>query len=354
MIGPKPPSYQFELFDNTGTAIADITSFIDKPRYSMEINAAEELAFSLDLYKFQDLANRLGVADPEVLLEEYATDVKVKRNDEYLIGTHVDSIGVDVGGNSATLSVAAKGYLHFFDKRLLTKKYPMTLDSTAIARDMIMTTQSRTRGDFGVRLQPGGYSSGVTRDMNYQDAKVGQELIDLAESSYGPFEFRFTHDKKFQTYKKLGSDNGLTLRYNDNMTGISLDRLGSRRFNYIHGLGSGFGSDMLRKVAEDPVDQMRHYLREKSVQFNGVTNPTTLQQNTLSELVLSTSPAIPIVKTNTTKLGGVLPDIGDTVRLDINKVPYLAKYSGTYRIIKLDIALDESAHEDISIYLGEA
>ncbi|WP_440220932.1 hypothetical protein [Dietzia sp. MNB45] len=354
MIGSKPPFYQFELFDNTGTALADITPYVEKPHYSMELNESEELTFSLDLFKFQDIAERLGVADPEVLLAEYATDVKIKRNGEYLLGTHVDSIGIDIGPDSATLSVTAFGYLEFFDKRLITKKYPLTLDSTSIARDMIMNTQSRPRGSFGVQLQPNGYSSGVLRDMNYQDAEIKREIIDLAESGYGPFEFRFSPDKKFQTYQRLGSDDGLILRHGDNLTGVTLDRLGSRRYNFIHGLGSGFGSDMLRKVAEDAVDQQRHYLREKSVQFNGVTNPNTLLQNTISELLLATSPAIPIVETNTTKLGGVMPHLGDTVGLDLTGVPYVAEYSGMYRVIKLDVGLDENAHEAISIYLGAA
>lgn len=354
MIGPQRPTYEVELFDNNGTALGDITSFVQKLSYSQEVNESEELNFSIDLHKFQELAESLGVADPNVLLEEYATDVKIKRNGEYMLGTHVDSIGDDVGEDSATISVTARGYLSFFEKRNLTKSYPLTLDSTAIARDMIMQTQSRPRGDFGVRLQPGGYASGVRRDMNYQDAEIKRELISLAESRYGPFEFAFTHDKKFQTYQQLGSDKALWLVYGDNLTGITVDRLGSRRYNYIQGLGSGFGSDMLRQVAEDPVDQIRHYLREKSVQFNSVTNTTTLFQNAMSELLLATSPAIPIVKTNTTKLRGHLPSLGDTIHLDVNRLPYLAKYSGTYRIIKIDVRLDDGGEEEISLYLGAA
>lgn len=354
MIGVNKLTYEVELFDKNGTALVDITPYVEKLHYSQEVNEAEELDFSIEMHKFQEIARRLGVADPNTLLEEYATDVKLKRNGEYMLGTHVDSIGDDVGQDSATISVSARGYLNFFEKRNITKSYPKTLDSTAIGRDMVTQTQMRPRGDFGVRLRPYGYASGVLRDMNYQDAEIKRELINLAESRYGPFEFAFTHDKKFQTYERLGTDDGLWLTYGDNVTGFTIDRLGSRRYNYIQGLGSGFGTDMLRQVAEDPVDQMRHYLREKSVQFNGVTNTTTLFQNAMSELLLGVSQAIPIIKTNTTKLRGYLPGLGDTIHLDLNKLPYYAKYSGLYRIIKLDVRVGESADEDFSLYLGPA
>lgn len=354
MIGFASPTYEFELFDNSGTAIADITSYVDKPLLSQEINESETLTASIDLEMFDVFCkDKLGGVDGLSVLQEYSTDIKVKRNGDYYMGTHVDSVGIDTGAQSETISVIAKGYLDFFAKREISKSYP-NYDSAYIARDLIQQTQNRPNGSFGVTLRPFPYLSGVTRDMNYQRNNIKQELIDLAESRYGPFEFMFFPDKSFQTYQRLGSDKDLHLVWGDNITGVSVDRLGSRIYNYINGLGSGFGNDQLTAIAQDPIDQIRHFLREKTAQFNTVVYQSTLQQNTDSELAASAPQAIPILKTNTTKLRGVLPELGDTVHVDLAKKPYLASLSGTYRIIKMDIVLDEQHFEEVSLYLGPA
>ena len=354
MISYASPTYLFELFDSNGTPLADITSFFEKPSIALEVNEAETITGSMDMQKFDDFCKRqLGGIDGLTLLQEYQTDIKVKRNESDFVGTHVDSVGVDAGASSETISVIAKGYLEFFSKREITKTYS-GYDSAMIARDLIAQTQTRPRGNVGVTLRPSPYLSGVGRDMTYQRSNIKKEMIDLAESKFGPFEFAFFPDKSFQTYQRLGANNGLSLVYGENMTGVQVDRLGSRIYNYITGVGSGFGSDQIASVQEDATDQLRHYLREKTVQFNSVVNQTTLDQNTLSELANCAPLAIPIIKTNTVKLRGVLPGLGDVVSVDLNAKRYLASLSGAYRIIRIEIDLDEQHMESISLYLGAA
>lgn len=354
--------YEFEFFDITGTAVADFSRLMSNKRYSIELNAPETLTFSMDLKNFEQECARIG-ENPQTVLGEYQTDVKVKRRNptsgamEYLMGTQVVHVGIDGGAQSETLSVTCSGYLDLFKDRYITKSYSRASDDSAhIARDMLLTTQAQPLGDVGVTAG-NAYLTGTKRDQNYFRDNVKTQLVALAESEYGPFDFAFSAAREFFIYEKIGSrrdDLVFTWGTGGNIARYQIDRMGSHLHNRIIGLASGFGEDGLVIVKDDVLSQARYGLREKIVQFNSVTNLVTLEENTTSVLARTSVPlAIPLLTMRSDAFALAFPSIGDRVRVDLSAHPYLAAINGIYRIIKLDVSIDENDFEHVTVYFDD-
>jgi hypothetical protein len=144
--------YTVELWDINNVFIADITRIIATDiRIDMPLNDTEEVAFTLDLVQFEELCASIG-ARPINILEPYRTDVKIRRNGEYLVGAHVVHTNVNFNATDTNkIEVQCTGYLnHLKDRYLSARYYNMTY--AGIARQMITDTQAGynliKNGDF--------------------------------------------------------------------------------------------------------------------------------------------------------------------------------------------------------------
>lgn len=350
------PLYEFELWDTSGVPIGDITQYMRSRHYTLELNAAETLTFSLDLKQFENYcANWLNV-DPNVVLAVGRTDIKVKREGQYVFGSQVTQISLSGGSGSETIAVTCSGYLDFFKTRYITKNYSQ-VDSCMIARDILATVQTGAYNGMGVSIDDNPYQSGVLRDQTYQRSNVKDELINLAESQYGPFDFAFSANRAFQTYQKLGirrNDLNFTYGVGGNIDQHQMDRLISSVSNRVYGLGSGFGSDQLVSVQEDTTSEQQYYVREDIEQFNSVTQQTTLDQNTQSVLLQSNQPlAIPILTIRPDAFTDAWPGLGDRVFVDMSQHSMYRDVVGVYRIIKIDVTIDENDAESVMLYFDD-
>ncbi len=345
--------YEIELWDMSGHMLADISHMARDREFTLERNEAETLQFSLDLNELQAFARSINT-HPRNLIQVYQTDVKVKRDGQYLFGTQIVDMPVTLGEESSTIAVTCKGYLNLFKDRYITKNYVAT-DAAMIARDMVTYVQGLPYGDVGVLMLPFPYLTNKFRDRTYGLSNVKTSLQNLTELIDGRFDFAFTWDKKFQTYERLGAVRAdLPLTYGgvgSNIRSVVVPRSGTSLFNRVIGLGSGFGDDQLRSTKDDVQSQMAYYLREDIKQFNSVEIQTTLDQNTLAALALEKDILeIPeVVVTSAVFEGKPFVSIGDRFPLAILGHPLLDDIAGQYQVEQLTVRLDENDFEQITL-----
>lgn len=341
--------YEYELFTRQGTFLADISKFVKNVHFSAQRNEAEQLEFELNLNEFQDFCLSINV-NPTSILAPYQTDVKVKRNGEYLFGCHVGYLTVRMGETSSEIRVKAFGYLNLLIDRYVTETYSQ-VDATDIGWDLIELTQAQTNGDLGITR--GSTITTVDRDRTYVRQNVKEGLVNLTKLVSGNFDFEFTPDKVFNTYEMMGSDRSSELEfiYPRNITEIEVPRDGTALFNKIIGIGSGFGDEALTDTEEDTDSQLNYGVHEKIITFNSVSETETLEDNTEAEKELRKGLLeIPQMSVRGEDFDLNSYWIGDRVTVRIEDNPFLATVNGIYRIERLEVSVDENEAEIIKPY----
>lgn len=136
------PEYIVELWDINGVFVADVTALVATSlRITMPLNDVDEVSFSLDLVQFEELCESINVR-PLNILEPYRTDVKIRRNGQYLVGAHVVDTKVNFNSESTNkIEIACTGYLNHLKDRYLTANYS-NMTYAQIARQLITDTQA--------------------------------------------------------------------------------------------------------------------------------------------------------------------------------------------------------------------
>ncbi len=362
--------YEIELWSAGGTRLADISALATNRSWNATRNDVEELTFTLDLFAFENYcATNLGGADPKVLIQPYVTDVKLKRAGTYLYGFQVVDVSFDLAVDSSSASdgssgaltgssdfavtVTCTGYLNLLKDRYITKSYAAT-ERTAIAADIIATTQATTNGSVGVTIAGSLYATGQLSDRTYSLDNVKTKLQELAALTDAPYDFYFDPFKVFHTVAKLGARRtDVALIYGgplSNVAGFSLDRSAANVFNYIWGVGSGSGDVGLTSNQGDVVSQLNYYRREKIDQFSTVIEQTTLDQDVAADVFLYKDILeLPTVTITSKQVPSNFLSVGDRIPLQVLSHPWLSNINGLYRIEKLDVSIDENDFETITL-----
>ncbi len=340
--------YEFELWINS-VQVGDITKLMQNRRFSITRNASEDLSFIMSLSAFEGYCTELG-AVPQAVLETYVTDIRVKRNGNYLFGVHVVDMQYNLNQGEVNIEIKATGFFDLFADRYVTKTYTQS-ERVAIAVDLMATTQAGdATNDYGVDPGVLQYSTGLLSDREYVDQNVRDAIINLTNLSDGNFDFRFNYDRSFETFAQVGSDrpdNKFTYPYN--ISGGRVTHSATNLYNYIIGLGSGFGEETLRTVTADGASRGNYKTRQKIISFNSISEQQTLDENTYAYLQKVKN----ILELPTFNVSGVFADldvisVGDRVPVEVLGHPALP-LNGTYRIEKLAVDLDENDAEDIAI-----
>lgn len=135
------PEYIVEVWDINDVFVADISKYISTSlRFQEELNDVDDLSFSIDLVQFENLCKSIGVR-PLNLIEPYRTDIKIRRNNEYILGAHVVSVGVSFNNQETNkIEVSCTGYLNHLKDRITNKSYEK-MTYAEIARNLVYDTQ---------------------------------------------------------------------------------------------------------------------------------------------------------------------------------------------------------------------
>lgn len=348
MISDK---YEVELWSRNGVLVGDISRYVKSLHYTMQRNEAEQLEFEMSLDKFEEFCSSIGT-NPLGVLGPYQTDIKVKRNGQYLFGTHVGSLDISLEEIDSTIKVKAFGYLNLLIDRYVSKTYIQT-DGRAIAWDLIATTQAITNGSLGITQGPNQVNTKL-RDRTYVRDQVKSMIVNLTNLSDIGFDFEFTYDRKFNTYSKLGTDYSASVEfvYPGNIISVQVPRNATGSlYNKIYALGAGFGRDQIGTQEVETDSQLNYGVHEVIQTWNSVSLQQTLVDNARAYLKGTKELLeIPQMTVNGNDFDLNTYGVGDTLNVRIENHPFLNTVNGAYRIEKLDVSVGENTDEEIKIY----
>lgn len=353
---PNTPrqKYELELWIN-GVQVGDISRLAKNRSFALRRNASEDLKFSMDLNAFERYCAAAG-RNPLATLEPYVTDIRVKRNGAYLFGVQVVELNYALAEGGISVEVRGAGFLDLFKDRYITKTYTAE-ESTVIWRDAIAETQSGdTTNDFGVIEGIQQYDTADSRDREYTDQNVRDLLVNLPSLVDGNFDFKFNYDRSYEIFEKVGSDRpGSKFTYPYNISSATVPRSALNLYNYIIGLGSGFGEEALRSeypanpTAADEVSRTNYKTRQKIITFNSVTEQQTLDDNTSAYAQrVKDILVLPNIKTSGEFCDLNIIGAGDRIPVEIQGHTAIP-LNDTYRIEQIDCTLDDTDAEDIGL-----
>lgn len=349
----RQTSYTVELWTKTGTAIADITPYVQDMYWTEERNEAETLQFSLDLDAFEAFMERAGV-DVVSNFREGQTEIKVKENGDYLFGTQLYYAPINLNNdNSATINVQASGYLNFFKDRYPNPTIGFTnKEAVELWYLLIDQAQAVTNGNYGIITRPSGYYvTDKMRDASYEQytSSTKLNLQRLTNMVDGNFDFKILADKRAMTYASIGSPrtdfsiNFDRRNFRSTLDSAILNRGANNLYNLVHGIGSGFGADQLITHKTDAASGLEFGLREIPVQFNEVSLQNTLDENTQARLdKVKSLLRMPQLTLSGADMPAVRLEIGDIIPLIMTGRRLLEDLTGYYRIERKEVHVDEN------------
>lgn len=346
--------YKVELWYKGQQRIGNIRRMTQNLRWVKKLNGVYSIDFSLDTQKFLEYCKSIG-ENPRNVLWPLLTDVRIKVRDTYVIGAHVVGIPPNFNKNNATIQVSCDGFLILPGRRHITKNYASMFTGNII-KDALDVKQSVPNGDMGIVFDPTSYlGQSGTRQDTYVDQNI-QELI-VNRSSYitDPFDFEFAPDRKLKLYQRIGNlrpDTVVTypgVKRTIKASSMSMKHTGTDVANQIIALGSGFGLEALRYVADDFASQLKYGIIEDIVVFNNVTNIDTLADHAHTELekrketlILPTA-TVSGMQYKTDERG-----IGDTIIMSQDKYS-LYSMDGLHRVNEMSVSVGANDDEDIKL-----
>lgn len=341
------PKYEIELWVN-GERVADISKLALDRKFLLKRNASEEFTFRMDIDAFEAYCASAGI-NPRAILEAYVTDVLVKRNGEYYFGTQIVDMPMTLDESGNNVSVLATGYLDLFKDRYITKSYTST-ERTEIFRDVIETVQVGDFMDWGILPGTVQYETDIDdAERTYVDMNVRDLLINLTDLSDGNFDFRFNPDRTYEIFERIGTIRSSKFTFPYNVDSLAVAHGAGNLFNYIIGLGSGFGEEALRNETADAASRGNYGTRQKPVSFNSVSVQDTLDKNTYAYLQkVSQILELPKLRVNGAFANLDSLSVGDTVPVEVVGHSLLP-LDDMYRIEQIECTLDENDEETIEI-----
>lgn len=343
--------YEIEVWDKSGQILGDIRMLCTNLEWHKELNGSESLEFDIDLNRFEQYLRLIGITgSPYEFLECGRSDIRVKRNGVYILGTNVYQLNYRYEEPTTIMGVKCVGYLNFYKTQFVTASFADTPQQD-ILWGIIDQCNQKHGGDYGIRR---GYHVGetVTRTRNYTRKEVALAIQQMSQV-IGGCDFAFTPDKLFNTYDKKGAYRpDVVLRFGEdgNIVTFDFNRSIAKVANFIYGLGSGNGEDAIQSTAEDTDSEDYLYRREKVILWNSVKIQDTLDEHTDAALhQIKDVIELPSITVRDGAVDLSTLDVGDTITIDLNVNFSLEHIDGEYRIQTIDCVLDDNDCETTTI-----
>lgn len=348
--------YSLLVYDTDGELVADLTGRALSREVKLLRNRAEVITAVFDADNIRDLAISIGMQVEDIFAVN-RNEMRLKRGDRVIMAGEIQAVIPSIDGDRRTITVRAHGWLDLLASRYTDEsEIYSAVDAGAIAWDLINDSQNLTNGDFGIT--EGEIQTSVNRDRTYSYKNIKDAIIQLSEVING-FDFEFTWDKQFNVYYPgIGSDRpDVVFTYPGNIKRLSFVRDGTDIANKIIARGAGFGVDVFKAEAADTISQSIYGLREKFLQFNDITNTTTLQQHADGELAnyakFYDMPDLVVDGSIDPQFGSY--GIGDTVRIFVSEeLNIFQTINGSYRIEAIDLSIDDQDQETVRLRLMRA
>lgn len=346
--------YSVELVTPAGLLIADLSGRAMNRVLTKSRNEADSISWSLDLNEFERYCRLTGQLPQNVIIVDQ-TEVRIKRNSEYLSGGQINYCSTAITPDKQTIDIKASGFLNLFKDRYTNVERIFTgVQATTIAATAINETQALTNGNFGITI--GTLATVGVHDRTYRRTEIKDLLQNLTRVQTNAFDMEFMYNKVFNTYVSIGSNRpDIIFEYPKNIKSFTIPLDGTGVANEITALGGGFGEEaQTQAIVSDLGSQASYALRQKIITPNGVTEQTNLNDHANAELAAW---SFPFELPQITLDGNIAPfitdyGIGDYVRVIIKGYKWLDHVDRTYRIEKFDLKIDNEDNEEVVLYIS--
>jgi hypothetical protein len=286
------------------------------------------------------------------LLAPGITELRIQRDGQTITSPfRLNSITIDDSGSgAATVSCEWDGIMSYLADLLALKgaNYSATAQS-AIAWGWINTAQARTSADYGI-TRGAIPTTDPTKSVTIEDdAELLASIVALSERANG-FDFDIDASRAFNVYyPSQGSATGLVFDTDHNVTSysVAVDAGPGSIVTWARVRGATRG-----RSATDADAALLYGRREASISYSGVIDDATVLQSQADAIIADRSEpiAVPSLRLNvdhpTMEWGSYR--LGDTVRVRV-RAGDLLTIDRDYRIVGIDIAIDEADNEDITV-----
>lgn len=353
--------YSYEIWSRSGSLVADLTRLATDRKFSASRNEAEEVSFKIDAKALKEYADGTHQTAAGIL-GVGSNEIRVKRDDTYLLGARVESYTVG-DGDDKTIDVIGRGFLNMLKDRMLEKQRIFTAEEASMIIWTVideMQTGSSAFWDTSTPVSASYADLGITqgtldtigdKDRTYEIGKnVKDVLVQMTELQTTATDVYFTYDKVLNVVSRQGSDKpGVIFELGDNITSYTFPFDGQEIANRIITTGSGSegGGTLVTSIVQDTGSQASHQIRQHLQQFNAVSEQDTLDDHGNGYMQATKDPI------RTPELDVDLNDrvtiddfwIGDRIMLKLGDDELPVDPSGLYRVEKIDMDIDDEDKE---------
>lgn len=345
--------WQWITQERNGAQIADVGAALTNRRMTFQLNRPSVLGASLRAEDVRANRGSTGGLKPGV------HELMVYRD-----GVPQETVfqlakaDVSADANTIGLSFEWQGVSSYLQDALI---YPQAAaySSTTLAWDWIETFQARTGGSYGLTEGTNTGTPPTRQKTIQQEAELLATVQQVAESGAG-FDFAINTDRQWvEWHTERGSDNGLVLEY-----GVTVST-----FSYTEDTGPGQITNAIFVVgppgsqvvtATDTDSRTLYGRREAAASFFADFEDSTVTTGQLqahADKIIAERPnpiIIPQLSLVTThqSLSWGSYWLGDTVTFRA-RVGNYDTINAAYRIVQIDVALDDNDNETISLGLNE-
>lgn len=341
--------YEVLVYSKDGLPMGNIFALCKNFQWQKVRNDAGSVTFDLDLERYEQYIEEIGFGDdPHSFMEVGRTDIRVRRNGQWLVGTNIIKFDYGVDENSVTMKVSCTGYLNYYKKRYIDIDFDNTPQEDIIW-GVIDACNQKYGGDYGI-TQGVHVGESIVRDRHQVRKEVKSFIQQMTQLRAG-VDVDITADKKLNTFIAQGAYRpDIRLVYPGNIASFGFSRSVENVSNFIYGVGSGNGEDAIQAESEDAASEDYLYRREQIASYNSVIEEGTLQQNIDSlKHYLSDPIELPTisVQINTFDLSSL--GIGDTISVEMTGNKSLAHINGFYRIESITCKVNDQGDEFVDL-----
>jgi hypothetical protein len=344
--------YQFELFDQSGDLIADLSGYITNRQFTIERNRAEEIDFSIPLTTFAQLAKDLAL-DPNQLLQTGIQEIRVRRSGQPIVAGQITYWETDFSDpTNPVINVKAMGWLNLFTYRVFSGEYDGD-DAAFIARDIITQTQALPLGDFGITLGSNVTGANVYAQKIFENQSISDILIAFSEEENG-FDFQFTWDKVYNMFLpgQGAYRQDIIFTYPGNTTNIVVSSDSTQIVNSLLARGKGNADANISTIIEDTPSQEIYGLRTAVKDYPDLDDDQLVTTAT-SEVAFYRFP----LELHSIYYDGSQPNVppvgsynvGDKIRVLVQNLPLIDTLNDFFTIDKITVTLDNNDVEVVQL-----
>jgi hypothetical protein len=346
--------WKFVTQARNGSPIADLAPALTQRRLTFQLNRPPVISASIPV------SSPLAKRDEDGGLQPGVHELKLYRDGETVETVYqLVRSSVSADQNTMRLDLEWHGIASYLQDALVFDS-TTAYSSTTLPWTWINTFQSRTGGGYGITQGPVIGTAPTRQKTVTQYAGLLDTIIELSESGDG-FDWSIDTNRTYREWHPTrGSDNGLLLEYGSNVAAFSFTESTAPgeivTDVYVQGPP---GSQEV--TASNSTSRTTYGRREASLTFFADFEASTVTNGQIQKhadaaiaerIAPIVIPQITLMRESSTAPWGSYW-LGDTVTFRADVGAY-QKINAEYRIVQIDVELDDNDNETISLGLNAA